>query len=76
MKKVYYYKRDSGEWVFQDGSFTDEREALKHLIAKRKAGLTVWRLYLDLKEDFELIKKNFFTPEYWENTTWKEEADK
>lgn len=73
--KLFYYKRLTGSWVFPDGVFTDEREALKHLISKRKAGLTVWRLYLDIPEDFELIKANFFTPDYWSNTTWEKEAN-
>ena len=71
--KIYYYKRASGTWVFQDGIFTDEREALKHLISKRKAGLLVWRLYLDIPEDYELIKQTFFTHDYWADKSWREE---
>ena len=73
--KVYYYKRQSGAWVFQDRIFTDDRKAISYLIQQRKAGKVAWRLYLDLPEDFEQIKSIFFTPEYWENKSWEQEAE-
>ena len=73
MEKVYYYRRGSGAWVFPDCILTDEREGVKHLIAKRKAGAYTNKLYLDIPEDYETIKQNFFTPDYWEGRTWEDE---
>ena len=58
MRKFYYYKNLNGDWFFQDGlTFTDDWEALKHLVEKRKAGFMVWRLYPDIPEDMEIIGK-------------------
>ena len=74
-KKIYYYKRNSGEWVFQDQTFTNDREAIKYLIKQRMAKNVAWRLYLDIQEDFEEIKSLFFTPEYWEDRTAEQEAE-
>lgn len=76
VKYFYYYKRNSGEWVFENEKILKDREAIELLLKKRKEGYTTWRLYLDLKEDFERIKSIFFNPEYWENTTWEEEAER
>lgn len=74
-KKIYYYKRNSGEWVFQDQTFTNDREAIKYLIKQRMAKNVAWRLYLDIQEDFEEIKSLFFTTEYWEDRTAEQEAE-
>ena len=76
MDIVHYYKRHkSGDWVFEDCVISDCRQAVKYLIEQRRAKKVVWRLYLDIPEDYELIKSLFFTPAYWEGRTWQQEAD-
>lgn len=77
MKKLYYYKIACGDWVFSPNIvMSNERAAVSNLISHRKDGYVTWRLYLDIPEDFEAIKKLFFTPDYWENKTWQDEFNK
>lgn len=77
MKKLYYYKIGCGDWIFAPNlCMSNDRDAITNLIKHRKEGYVAWRLYLDQPDDFELIKKMFFTPEYWENKTWQEEFNK
>ena len=74
--KLYYYKRSNDTWVFCDGTILKAKDAVLYLYNKRKEGYEVARLYLDLPADYEFIKANFFTPEYWEGRNWaKEEAE-
>ena len=79
MQKLYYYKRNSGVAVFEDGTtidtIKDGRQFMQKLINAKKQKMTTWRLYLDVPEDYEQIKSIFFTPDYWEKTTWEKEAD-
>lgn len=79
MEKIYYYKRSSGAWVFLvDGQTIVKDDAFKGAQYHRMlrfAKKELWRLYLDLPEDFEKIKQSFFTPEYWKNRDWKKEED-
>lgn len=79
MKKLFYYKRNSGVAVFEDGTIIDTikdgRQFMQKLINSKKQKIVVWRLYLDIPEDYERIKSIFFKPEYWENTTWEKEAE-
>lgn len=76
MEKLYYYKRmNTGDYVFPDGQILEDRAAMKKLIAHREKGGQVWRLYLDIQEDYEKIKSMFFTPEYWaDKEDWRKEA--
>ena len=77
--KLFYYKRNSGVAVFEDGTtidtIKDGRQFMQKLVNAKKQKIVVWRLYLDIQEDYERIKKIFFTPDYWENTTWEKEAE-
>ena len=79
MEKIYYYKRSSGTWVFcVEGQTIVKQDTFKGAQYHRMlrfAKKELWRLYLDLPEDFEKIKKIFFTPEYWEGRDWKTEDD-
>ena len=78
-KRFYYYKRNNGVAVFQDGTTINTlkkgRDFVNTLLKHRRGGETTWRLYLDVPEDYEQIKSIFFTPSYWENKTWQQEAN-
>lgn len=77
--KVYYYKKADGSWVFHKCIYypmtivLNERDGARYHTRERLRGNDPWRLYLDIPEDFALIKKLFFNPSYWENRTWQEE---
>lgn len=76
MEKIYYYKRSSGAWVFcVDGQtiVKDADKGAQYHRMLRFAKKELWRLYLDLPEDFEKIKQSFFTKKYWEGQDWKKE---
>lgn len=78
-KRLFYFKRNSGVAVFEDGTAIDSvkngRQFMQKLINSKMQKIVTWRLYLDVPEDFERIKSLFFTPDYWENRTWQEEAE-
>lgn len=75
---ILYYKRASGAWVFFDYTkgetiVLNDRDGARHHLQERKRGNNLWRLFLDLSGDFDMIRKNFFSPSYWENRTWQME---
>lgn len=75
---IIYYKRACGTWVFFDYAkretlVLNDVDGARHHLQERWRGNNLWRLYLDLPDDFDTIRRNFFTPSYWENRTWQEE---
>ncbi len=83
MNKSYYYKRLSGTWVFaQMDNFgiwrtlvKDEQSGEQYHRMLRYAKKCPERLYLDLPEDYRLIKRFFFDPAYWDGKPWQTEYD-
>ena len=81
---IYYYKRANGDWVFsildshgiRRTIEKDERPGEQYLTMLRYAKKTPKRLYLDLMEDYRLIKRFFFEPAYWEGKAWQIEYTK
>ena len=78
---IYYYKRENGGWIF---SLLDSH-GIRRTVEKndytggqyirmlRYSKKEPTRLYLNLQEDYRLIKRLFFTPAYWEGKTWQTE---
>lgn len=73
---IYYYKTFGDVWHFEDGITLSGGRAYDYFRSLREKGVQTWRLFLDIPEDFELIKKFFHTPAYWKHTTWLEELQK
>ena len=76
MGKVYYYKTVGDVWHFSTGVSRDARRGNDYLRMLRYSGREVEKLYLDLPEDFEIIKSTFYSPEYWKGRTWEEEYNR
>jgi len=74
METIYYYKTISDTWHISNGMSLEAREANSFLHKIRKTRSVV-RLYLDVPEHFEIIKKNFHSPEYWEGRSWQDEYE-
>lgn len=72
---MYYYKTDS-LWVFEDGTELPIYEGAKYHLDMRKQGIEMWRLFLDLPEDYAKITRCFKTPSYWKRTTWQKEQER
>ena len=73
METIYYYKTISDTWHFSTGVSRDASKAVEYMRMLRQKKTNVRRLYLDIPEDFEMIKRLYRTPEYWSKRTWKDE---
>lgn len=71
--KVYAFYRTAHSVVVEPGLRFSLREWPMHVARIFANGADVWQLHLDNPEDFDNIKKRFFTKEYWDNRTWVEE---
>lgn len=78
---AYYYRRGNGSYVFSLKDTTGIRRTvvkdeytgeqyLRMLLYSKK---NPQRVYLDIQEDYRLIKRFFFTPSYWEAKSWQDE---
>lgn len=71
--KVYAFYRTAGSVVVEPGLRFSHGEWPVQLARIFSNGDDVWQLHLDNPNDFDKIKKHFFTPEYWEDRTPGEE---
>ena len=71
--KVYAFYRTARNVVLEPG----ERIPLRHwpgrLTQIFSAGDDVWQLHLDDPEDFNDIRRAFFSNDYWAGRTWQDE---
>ena len=72
---IYYYKTSSDTWVFSTYVKRDARKAVEYLRMLRRMKKEVVRLYLDVPDDFEFIKRVFFNKDYWEGRSWQDEYE-
>lgn len=78
---VYYYRRGNGSYVFSLEDTTgirrtvvkDEYSGEQYLRMLTYSKKNLRRVYLDIQEDYRLIKRFFFTPSYWEAKPWQDE---
>lgn len=78
---TYYYKREDGSFIFSVRDTIGIRRTIvkdatageQYLRMLQYSKKTIRKLYLDLQEDYRLIKRFFFTPSYWEAKAWQEE---
>lgn len=71
--KVYAYYVTLAGVVVEPGEIVPHRNWPGRLAGIFSEGDDVIKLYLDIPEDFEIIKRTFFSPSYWEERTWQEE---
>lgn len=74
MDKIYYYKTASDTWHFSTGRSLDAMRGNDYLRTLRRNNV-VEKLYLDVPEHFETIKRNFRTTGYWSGRTWQDEYE-
>ena len=72
MEPIYYYKTISDTWHFSTGKSLDAMSGNDYLRRLRRSG-DVEKLYLDVPEHFEIIKKRFRTPDYRRGRSWQDE---
>ena len=71
--KVYAFYRTLRSVVIEPGERVPLDRWPERVMQIFYDGDDVWQLHLDNPEDFNNIKKRFFTPDYWDNRTWVEE---
>lgn len=71
--KVFSFYRTSGHVVLEPGERIAQRDWASRLMRIFSEGNDVWQLHLDDPEDFNDIKRGFFTPGYWAGRTWRDE---
>ena len=69
IKKVYYYKKANGLFVFSTGAVKDDEHAGQYLRMLRYSKKPYDRLFPDIPEDFRMIKRIFGVPD---GKTWQE----
>lgn len=72
---IYYYKTSSDTWHFSTGVSKDAFTGSLYKRDLERGGKKVEKLYLNIPEHFEIIKKNYRTPEYWAGRTWIDEYE-
>ena len=78
---TYYYRRESGAWVFSTKDTTgirrtiikNEQAGAQYLRMLQYSKKNIHKLYLDIPEDYRTLKLFFFTPTYWEGKPWQSE---
>lgn len=71
--KVYAFYRTSGHVVIEPGERVPFKRWAGRLMRIFANGDDVWQLHLDDPEDFNDIRRGFFSPEYWSGRTWQDE---
>lgn len=72
MKVLAFYRTES-HTVLEPGIKIAPAHWPGRLASIFAAGDEVWQLHLDNAEDFENIKKCFYSPDYWAGRTWSQE---
>lgn len=75
METIYYYKTASDIWHFSNGVTKEARTGSEYKRMMEYAKRKVVRLYLNVPDQFEIIKEKFRTPEYWVGRTWEDEYE-
>lgn len=75
MTIVYYYKTASDIWVFSTCRKLQARDAVDYLRRLRDDKVHVEKLYLNVPEHFEFIKRAFFNDDYWSGRSWQDEYE-
>ena len=78
---TYYYRRESGYWIFSTKDTLGTRRTIvkdapageQYLRMLQYSKKNIHKLYLDIPEDYRIIKRFFFTPTYWEAKAWQDE---
>lgn len=71
--KVYSFYRTSKNVVLEPGERIPFNRWASRLMGIFSLGDDVWQLHLDDPEDFNDIKRGFFSKEYWEGRSWQDE---
>lgn len=71
--KVFSFYRTVRHVVLEPGVRIAQRDWAARLMRIFSEGNDVWQLHLDDPEDFNDIKRGFFTPEYWAARSWQDE---
>ena len=65
MKELFYYKTVDDVFVFTDGRRLSGPDASLYLRRKQRSGVRVERLYPDVADHWDTLKK-VFPSDYWE----------
>lgn len=71
--KVYAFYRTANNVVLEPGERIPLRDWPARVSRIFSNGDDVWQLHLDLQEDFNDIRRGFFSQDYWESRTWEDE---
>ena len=71
--KVFAFYRTSGAVVLEPGERIPLAYWPERVSRIFSDGDDIWQLHLDDPEDFNDIRRTFYTPRYWEGRTWQDE---
>ena len=71
--KVHAYYRTAQSVVLEPGERIAQDKWPGRLAEIISNGDDVWQLHLDNPEDFNDIRRTFYTQRYWEGRTWQDE---
>lgn len=71
--KVYAFYRTSHHVVLEPGEHIQFKRWPGRLMQIFSEGNDVWQLHLDDPEDFNDIRRAFFSPGYWAGRSWQDE---
>ena len=71
--KVYAFYRTVNSVVLEPGERIPLRAWPGRVSRIFSEGDDIWQLHLDDEEDFNDIRRAFFSPEYWAGRSWQDE---